>query len=63
MAKLSTPEPEATMVDVELNATSPNELVNRHTVYADYGTFIFIDGKANIDEKYVDKLRKDLVIK
>ena len=54
---------EETTVDVELNATMPNEAVGHHTAMMGYGTFVFIDGHATVSSEFVDRLRSDLVIK
>jgi hypothetical protein len=46
-----------TKVTVELNATSPNELVKGHVVYTSYGTFMFRDGKAEVATEHAEKLK------
>ena len=48
---------------VELNATSPNELIGHHTVYRDYGIFLFNEGKLEVTSTNADRLRKDGLVK
>lgn len=43
---------------VELNATSPNELIGEHTVYKPYGTFVFVNGKLEVTVEHAENLRK-----
>lgn len=60
-------EQKVTMVDakeiVEFKATSPNELIGHHTVYRDYGTFVFDQGKLEVTAVNAKKLRKDGLVK
>lgn len=48
---------------VEFKATSPNELIGHHTVYRDYGTFVFDQGKLEVTAVNAKKLRKDGLVK
>lgn len=43
---------------VELNATSPNELIGEHTIYKPYGIFVFINGKLEVTIEHAEKLRQ-----
>ena len=61
MANLKSAKPE--LVEVELNATSPNEEIGKHRAFMPYGTIEFVDGKAQVTAEISDKLRKDGVIK
>ena len=50
-------------VEVELDATMTNELVGKHVAHTSYGTFVFNDGVATVSSEFVERLRRDLVIK
>ena len=50
-------------VEVELDATMPNELIGKHVAHTPYGTFVFSDGVATVSSEFVERLRRDLVIK
>ena len=48
---------------VELNSELTNELYGHHTVYRDYGTFVFVDGKLEVTSSNAEKLRKEGLVK
>lgn len=52
-----------TIVDVKLNATSPNELIGGHTIYSAYGIIEFTDGKSKVTKELADKLKEEKLVK
>lgn len=62
-SKVTMVDDSKTIVDVEFNETSPNELIGNHTVYATYGVIEFIDGKAKVTKEIASKLKEENLIK
>ena len=53
----------AELVEVKLNATSPNEEIGKHRAFMSYGIIEFVDGKSQVTEDIASKLKEDGVIK
>lgn len=51
------------LVNVELNATHPNESVGKHLVNTGNGYIVFNEGKATVSESMAKVLKETLVIK
>lgn len=61
--KVTMIDSEKSKVKVELNATSPNELIGGHVVYTKYGIFDFVSGFLEVTSEQAEKLKKDGIIK
>lgn len=51
------------IAEVELNATTPNELIGSHIVYTTYGTIEFTNGKAKVTKDIASKLAEENLVK